>query len=66
MIEINQKVRYFIIKTIVYQINVPGEYNILNALAAIEVGLEAGIVSSTIKEGLKPYKPIENRWQAIN
>ncbi|EKE04357.1 MAG: hypothetical protein ACD_20C00085G0014 [uncultured bacterium] len=55
----------FIYKNNTYQLNVSGEYNIINALAAIEAGKLAGVSSDNIAKGLAQYKPIENRWQVI-
>lgn len=47
----------------IYRLNVSGEYNIVNSLAAIEIGKLAKISSSKIAEGLALYSPIDNRWQ---
>ena len=46
-----------------YAITQPGEYNISNALLAIEAGLYRGINIENIKKGLINYKPIEKRWE---
>lgn len=48
-----------------YQLNVSGEYNITNALAAIETGFKLGLTPQEINSGLLKYQPIENRWQII-
>ena len=50
----------------VYELNVGGDYNIENALSAINAGLELGMNVTEIQEGLKKYKPIEKRWEAVN
>jgi len=50
----------------VYKLNVPGEYNIINSLAAIKVGMIAGMSPDKIAEGLALYSSIENRWQVFN
>ena len=50
----------------IYELNVGGEYNIENALSAINTGLKLGMKVSEIQAGLKKYKPIEKRWEAVN
>lgn len=50
----------------VYELNVGGDYNIENALSAINAGESLGMTYSEIKEGLKKYKPIEKRWESVN
>ncbi len=49
----------------VYELNVGGDYNIENALSAINTGLELGMVVNEIQAGLKNYAPIEKRWEAV-
>ena len=46
-----------------WEINQPGEYNVSNAMLAIEAGLSQGITPQNIKKGLLAYKPIEKRWE---
>ena len=50
----------------IYELNVGGDYNIGNALSAINTGLKLGMKVSEIQAGLKKYKPIEKRWEAVN
>ncbi len=50
----------------IYELNVGGDYNIENALSAINAGESLGMTYSEIKEGLKKYKPIEKRWEAVS
>lgn len=50
----------------VYELNVGGDYNIENALAAINVGEALKMTVKEIQEGLKKYHPIEKRWEAVN
>lgn len=50
----------------VYELNVGGDYNIENALAAINVGEALKMTVEEIQEGLKEYHPIEKRWEAVN
>ena len=49
----------------VYELNVGGDYNIENALAAINTGSKLGLTIEQIQKGLKKYKPIEKRWEAV-
>lgn len=48
----------------VYELNVSGDFNIENALAAINTALCLGLNIKEIQTGLKQYKPIEKRWEA--
>lgn len=50
----------------VYELNVGGDYNIENALSAINTGLELSMGVNEISRGLKNYAPIEKRWEAVN
>lgn len=50
----------------IYELNVGGDYNIENALSAINCGLKSGLSIEEIQSGLKKYKPIEKRWEAVN
>lgn len=61
--KINSEGSQFVYKDDAYELNVAGEYNIVNSLAAIEAGLLAGISPSKISQGLSEYRPIINRWQ---
>lgn len=49
----------------IYELNVGGEYNIENALSAINTGLKLGMSAEEIKSGLKKYHPIEKRWEGV-
>lgn len=49
----------------IYELNVGGDYNIENALSAINCGLKSGMTPNEISQGLKSYKPIEKRWEAV-
>ncbi len=53
----------FVYKDMEYELNVEGEYNIENSLAAIEVGIKLGMTYDEIKKGLAKYHPIEKRWE---
>ena len=48
-----------------YELNAGGNYNIENALSAINAGLELGLNIEEIQNGLKKYSPIEKRWEAV-
>lgn len=48
-----------------YELNVGGNYNIENALSAINAGERLGLTTKQIQDGLKKYKPIEKRWEAV-
>lgn len=62
---IERRVGYskFIYKNNEYELNIEGDYNIENSLAAIEMGLKLGMKPEEIKSGLKKYMPIEKRWE---
>ena len=47
----------------IYELQIEGDYNIENSLAAIEVGYRLGMSYESIKRGLFSYKPIEKRWE---
>lgn len=46
-----------------YELNVTGEHNIVNSIAAIKTAKLIGLSSKKISEGLKKYRPIDNREQ---
>ena len=50
---------------IIYELNVGGDYNIENALSAINAGKKLGLSAEQIQNGLKKYKPIEKRWEGV-
>ena len=49
-----------------YDLNVEGDYNIENALSAIELGFKLGMSYEEIKRGLAKYHQIEKRWEVQN
>jgi len=53
----------FIYKSHEYEIFTEGDFNVENALSAIEVGEKLGLTHDEIKRGLASYKPIEKRWE---
>ncbi len=63
IIEKRQSYSRFIYKNREYELNVEGDYNIENALSAIEVGFKLGMNYEDIKRGLALYRPIEKRWE---
>ena len=50
-------------KSNVYKLNIEGDYNIENSLAAINTGLALNMSSQKIAAGLESYHPIEKRWE---
>lgn len=56
----------FVYQNNVYELNVGGDYNIENALSAINTGLKLSMSIDDIKTGLKKYRSIEKRWEAVN
>ncbi len=54
----------FIYKENEYEIFTEGDFNVENAISAIEAGLALGLTPDEIKRGLASYKPIEKRWEA--
>ncbi len=53
----------FVYKNENYELNIEGDYNIENSLAAINIGHILDIEYPLIKKGLAEYKPIEKRWE---
>ncbi len=47
----------------VFHLRVPGAHNVLNATAAIAVGLELDIQIETIREGIAGYMGVDRRFQ---
>ncbi len=48
-----------------YEVPAMGEYSVINAIAAIEVGKYANISYESIKQGLLNYEPVGNRGNVI-
>ena len=44
------------------ELNVPGEHNILNSLAAVTLGLEMGLSFRNISKGVKAYSGVRRRF----
>ena len=44
------------------QLNVPGEHNVLNSLAAVVLGLEMGLSFNVISTGISKYKGVRRRF----
>ncbi len=62
---VERKIGYskFNYKNSEYLLNIEGDYNIENSIAAIEAGLALHISPDEIRKGLEEYKPIEKRWE---
>lgn len=56
----------FIYKEDEYEIFTEGDFNVENAISAIEAGLALKMPPALIKKGLASYRPIEKRWEAEN
>ena len=65
ILEKNEHYSKFAYGNNIYELNVGGDYNIENSLAAINTGLELGLSVNEIQAGLKKYVPIEKRWEAV-
>ena len=48
-----------------FELPAPGEHNVLNALAAIAVGIELELPTTTIQKGIAEYPGIERRFQFL-
>ncbi len=46
-----------------FQVNVPGAHNVLNATAAVAVGLELEVPVEKIREGLAAFSGVDRRFQ---
>ncbi len=55
----------FKIKDTDFEINIPGLYNVYNALAAIAVAQTEGVSDTEIKEALKTFKGTKRRMEVI-
>lgn len=53
----------FVYKNREYELNIEGNFNVENSIAAIEVGYRSGMSYEQIRQGLASYKPIEKRWE---
>lgn len=65
ILEKNSNYSKFEYKNNIYELNVGGDYNIENALAAINVGFALRMSADEIAKGLKNYKNIEKRWEVV-
>ena len=48
------------------RVNIPGDFNISNALAAVAVGREIGLTKQQIEHGIKSLTGVEGRMTVIN
>jgi UDP-N-acetylmuramate--alanine ligase len=46
-----------------FQLNVPGEHNVLNATAAIAIAMEVNVAPDTIREGLRQFTGVARRFE---
>lgn len=49
----------------VFEISIPGQHNVLNALAAIAIGHSLGLDFHTIAQGLKKFRGVKRRFEII-
>lgn len=47
-------------------VNIPGEFNVSNSLAAIAVGRKLGLTKNQIKEGISALKGVEGRMHVVD
>jgi len=50
-------------ESLTVHLNMPGEHNVLNALAAIAIARECGVSNEAIQSGLKKFQGIARRFQ---
>lgn len=48
------------------RINIPGEFNVSNSLAAVAVGREIGLTASQIEKGISALESVEGRMSVVN
>jgi len=46
-----------------FELHVPGKHNLLNATAAVAIGVQLGIAPEKIAEGLKSFRGVDRRFQ---
>ena len=46
-----------------FQLNIPGEHNVLNATAAIAIAMELNVAPDVIREGLKQFSGVGRRFE---
>jgi len=66
ILEITENSIKFIYDKNEYELPVNGEFNVINSIAAIEIGKLAGISTEKIRHGLLKYKPVGERGRVIN
>lgn len=45
------------------KLQIPGDYNVKNATAAVAIGIELGIPFSKVKAGIEKFTGVDRRWQ---
>ncbi len=65
IVEMTQNRSVFKFKNGFYTLNVGGEYNVLDAVLAIETALLVGLTPQEIQNGLAVYKSIEKRFEEV-
>ena len=46
-----------------FRLHVPGRHNVLNATAAVAVGVQLGVAPEQIAEGLETFRGVDRRFQ---
>jgi UDP-N-acetylmuramate--alanine ligase len=46
-----------------FDLNVPGRHNLLNATAAVAIGVQLGVAPEAIAEGLRGFRGVDRRFQ---
>jgi UDP-N-acetylmuramate--alanine ligase len=46
-----------------FELHVPGRHNVLNATAAVAIGLQLGVTAEKIAEGLQNFRGVDRRFQ---
>jgi len=63
----NNNVSFTVVKNLVelgdVEIQIPGNHNVQNALAAIAVGLELGVPFERVKSGIEKFSGVNRRWE---
>jgi len=66
ILEITENSIKFVYEGNEYNLGVNGEFNVINSIAAIEIGKLAGISIDKIRLGLLKYQPVGERGRVIN
>jgi len=65
IVALSENFTEFIYKNNSYKLNVNGEFNVINSIAAIEIALGEGMTPEEIKIGLENYLPVGERGRIV-